>query len=114
MTKSRSSRFKLPLDEWNVYFLLAKKLKQKAALVEAILANTVGTPNALKVNRILKSISVLALPTIANRNFSALFLIATFVIFLNKIKWPALGLIENTADIFTHNPKRKQLDTAQE
>lgn len=86
-----------------VYFLLAKKLKQKAEVVEIIFADIAGKPKDFNKNNIPKSINVLAPPTAMKRSFVWLFLLATSVVFLNKVKRAIFGLIEYSANVFADN-----------
>src|SRR5690606_15077071 len=83
----------------NVYFLLAKKLKQNAVAVEIILAPIAGSPSAFRIKSTEKSIVVFRPPTRTKRNFVLSFS-ATWVIFLYKIKWTIFGFVKDTGDIF--------------
>lgn len=111
-TNKNISRFKLVPVVWNVYFLLAKKLKINAVEVEMTLAPMTGRPSDLSVKRIPKSISVLAPPTTINLAFSSLFLMVGFftcVVFLYKVKRTVFSFIKDTANILANNANRKQL-----
>lgn len=88
----------------NVNVLLAKKLNVNATEVEKKLLTIVGKPKETSAKKITKSITVLVIPTIAKRSFSACFFAGfVMIILLDEIKWTALGLVKNTSDIFAYD-----------
>lgn len=87
----------------NVYFLLAKKLKQKAAVVEIIFALIVGSPKAFRAKRTPKSMAVFATPTVTNLTFFELLFTITGVIFLYEIKRSVFRFVKNPSDVLTYD-----------
>ncbi len=77
----------LPAESFlNVKDLFVKKLKTIAIDVDMKLLANAGRPNKTNVNKIIKSIAVLAMPTIPKRTFSACFFIKFFnVTFLDVV-----------------------------
>lgn len=88
-----------------VYFLLAKKLKQKAAEVDKMFAVMTGRPKDLSRNNNPKSMAVFALPTSAKRSLVELFFCATWMIFLDKIERTVFGFGKDACDVLTNHAK---------
>ena len=102
-TKRIISRFMLVLLVLNVYFRLAKKLKQKAQVVDITFAGITGRPKDFNKKRAPKSIAVLTTPIAVKRIFCELFFIATLMIFLYEIRWSVFCLIEDSANILPYH-----------
>ena len=103
ITKDTISYLIFLLVDLKVYFLLAKKLKTKAAPVETVLAASFGSPRKVSKNNNPKSITVFIVPTIAKRPICALFFTLSLVIFLNKVTRPVLGLAKYSSNVLADN-----------
>ena len=99
ITKDTISYLIFLLVDLKVYFLLAKKLKTKAVLVETVLAASFGSPRKVSENNNPKSIIVFIVPTIAKRPICALFFTLSLVIFLDKVARPVLGFAKDSGNV---------------
>ena len=83
MVNDKNCFFRFLDVDLKVYFLLAKNENKKETDVDIKLANSFGIlRNIVRVKRILKSITVLILPTIVKRSLSACFFAISCMIFL--------------------------------
>ena len=105
ITKSTISRATFVSVVLKVYFLLAKKLKINAVVLEIIFATNLSRPSIVRPIKMPKSSAVLRPPTIRNRPSSCLFFMVRLVVFFDEVERTVLGFIEDAANVFADNPK---------
>jgi len=113
-TKSTISLATLVSVVLKVYFLLAKKLKTKAVVLEMMFATILSSPSNVNTINIPKSSAVFSTPTTRKRPRVCLLFMMPLVVFFDEIEWATLGLIEDTADIFADDPKAQKLYATEE